>query len=387
MVDASPLDSTSASDAPPEPRVVDCVGAYGCAGQQTCVGDECDECGGCTDIAGLAWTIRPGEIVDLHSRGDGSVVVLLASSPWLVRVEMTGERNNIPVEMPLEIGQNVFVASDGSIYVHRRPSSRMEFHKFTETGELVWSFSRIANGSFAGFAEDAAGAVLGGWFRNGAMDVLDLTDGTDGDRVARATFSAPFSGSRMSDFEVLSDTSFVIAANSDADANAFYGTLRDGAGSGIYVTPNESGSISNVIPGEDQVYVGHGSLEGDTTYELVLESFSLEPTRRLWRHTYSVAVNPSEFQPSNGRIYERAPVAQVESGLVFGTGLIDPAGGGPSEHLQLFGLDGERRGTIGGAGPVQKLVPAGDNAFYVVWTTRRVPDASQSLSLVELPPG
>lgn len=381
-----------AEDAPPPSRVVGCAGPYGCPGQQTCVGDVCDECTGCTDLAGPAWTTRAlaRGVVDLHSRGDGTAVALLSWSPWLVGLEGSDEAvlTHITVDTPLEDGRNVFVASDGTIYVHRRPRETFVFHKFAATGEMIWTFEESVSptSTFAGFAENSAGTVLGGWYRDSSMQAVEFS--ADGLEViasaAYTSFGIHFSGTNVREFTILSDNEFLFASNSARYSRPFLGRFIDGAGLGVYVTTRRDGSISNVILDNRQLYVGHGS-NSNNVYHIALERYSvrLEPG---WSETFPVFVEAYEWLTYYDRIYQRAAVAKVANGLVLGTTLRNLTDGGRIGYLQHFGTDGTLRGSVGGMGPVRQLVPVGPNSLFVVWSNDLRPEDATFVSLVQLPP-
>ncbi len=375
----------------PEAELVDCVGAYGCPGQQQCVGAECDACV-CTDLAGPAWQAMLGTVVDLHSRDERNAVALLREDPWLVRLEATArdfEVEHIDVEVPLEFGTQVFEASDGALYVFRKPRDRFVFHRLTAGGAVEWSLEGDSVGAFgfAGFAETSSGRVLGGWFRDGAMTAVDFS--SDGEVVALADyaeFGARFVASSVHDFIAISDSEFMFAADGEDNRRMSLATFRDGAGEGTYVGAlARTGSISNVILEGDTVFLGHGSSNARNVYQLRLENYTRSLDLR-WQHSDTVFVEAAVWREYHDRIYERAAVARVDQGLVFGTSIRDLVSGGRISYLRVFDEDGSVRGTIGGMGPVRQLVRAAPNAVFVVWSNSWQPEERTFVSYVELPP-
>lgn len=332
-----------------------------------------------------------GTVVDLHSRADGTAVALLDAAPWLVRIEGTDEASlattPIPIDTALEGGLDIHVASDGSIYVHRRTTEGWAFHEFEATGETIWAFEESTERSkFAGFAENGSGRVLGGGHRDGSMEAFAFSAaGTE--VLARAeyrAFGTHFSTTSVHDFIVLSDTDFVFASNGGEFSDAFLAKFRDGAGEGVRVSARSHASISSVILDGDVLYVGQGS-NYTNAYAIELRTYStdLEPG---WQDGFTVYEDAYAWNPRFDVIYQRAALAKVVDGFVVGTTLRKLTDGTQTEFLRLLGTDGSFRGTIGGMGPVRQLVLAGPHSVFVVWSPSLRPDDATSVSLVELPP-
>jgi hypothetical protein len=314
----------------------------------------------------------------------------------LLRLELTdtGALSSQPIAIPmaLEYGQDVFVASDGAIHVQRRPPDLMTFHKFTATGELEWTIEETAEhpAAFAGFAEDAAGAMFGGFFHDGAMEAVRFT-ATGLEVLASVEYEAfgqHFSSLKVREFSLLSSDTFIFGADAGSDdyGDPMVGIFQDGAAVGEYITGNGRGSISSIIVEGTWVFVGHGSHNFNNVYTLALERFDWRLTPH-WKQASMAYVESYEWQSRLSPYYRRTPLAKVSDRLVFGTSLRELTTGGRLETLQVYDLDGTKLGDIPGVGPVRSLVPAGPDSVFVVWSDRIDYDREVEtfVSLIQVP--
>lgn len=378
-------------DSGPITTVVACTGANECRGQRTCEGATCGTCT-CTNLPGPGPTVSVGHVVDLHSRGDESAVVLLTAEPWLKHLEIseTGSlvSRAIPLSEPLESAQRVYVARDGAIYVQRQVGEAMSFHKLDPSGETIWSY-RVPATWFAGFAEDASGSIFGGLYGDGAMQAVRF-EPTGVEVVATAEYESfgEHFGRPLREFTLLSSSAFLFTADANPGeySEPFLARFQDGSGRGVYITGNEYGSISGVAMHESTLYVGHGSNNFNNVFTLAIESYSTSFVRS-WRRSFEVYVDPARWDSSQARSYRRVSLARVANRLVVGTKLEDRTDGGVLPTLQVFDLDGTLVDSVDDVGPVRLLAAGGAGSVFVVWADRlgRDRDEVPFISLVTVP--